>query len=372
MVAATPGQGGATWAVLQYLLGFSQLGHDVYFVEPVRSDQVWPDGTDLAHSENASYCARVMADAGLNDRWALLGETSTAGLDRDRLQAVAGDADVLINLSGTLRHPDLLERASVRVWLDVDPGFNQLWHEVEGIDMGFDGHTHFVTVGPAIGDKACPVPTCGLYWLSTRPPVVLDKWRPVDATAHDGFTTVANWRGYGSVTHKGIRYGQKAHSLRPFMALPTMIPEPFELALAIHPDENGDVTALQTGGWRVIDPEEAAGTPERYRRFVRTSRAEFGVAKSGYVLSRCGWFSDRSACYLASGRPVLAQDTGFATWLPSGEGLLAFSTADDVVAAAEALRGGYDRHARAARELAIEYLDSRRVLTGLLDLVGSP
>jgi hypothetical protein len=155
--------------------------------------------------------------------------------------------------------------------------------------------------------------------------------------------------------------------MRLFMELPRRTDARFRLALAIHPDEVRDLEALAENGWELVDPVEAAGTPERYERFVRRSMAELGIAKSGYVLSRSGWFSDRSACYLASGRPVLAQETGFSRFLPTGQGLLAFETVDDAVAGVESIRGDYSRHARGARKLAEELLDSDRVLGRLLD-----
>jgi hypothetical protein len=200
---------------------------------------------------------------------------------------------------------------------------------------------------------------------------VLAHWPRAEATVHDALTTVGHWRAYGSIEYKGVFYGQKAHALRPLMTLPTRTTEQFVLALALHPAEAKDLAALAANGWHLVDPNEVASTPDRYERFVRGSRAEFGIAKSGYVASRCGWFSDRSACYLASGRPVLAQETGFSRFLPTGEGLIPFTTAEHVLAGIEALRGDYPRHARAARAIAEEYFDSAKVLSRLLREIGA-
>jgi hypothetical protein len=186
----------------------------------------------------------------------------------------------------------------------------------------------------------------------------------------DAFTTVANWRGYGSIEHDGVRYGQKAHSLRRLIDLPRLTRERFTLALSIHPQEVKDIEALTSHGWQRVDPAEVAGTPDRYQQFVQGSRGEFGLAKSGYVASRCGWFSDRSACYLASGRPVVAQDTGFSRHLPTGKGLLAFENAQQAAAAVEAVGRDYGRHCLAARALAEEYFDSDKVLGRLLRRIG--
>ncbi|MDQ4068865.1 MAG: hypothetical protein M3203_05250 [Actinomycetota bacterium] len=260
----------------------------------------------------------------------------------------------------------------VRVYLDLDPAFNQLWHEVEGIDMRFDGHTHFVTVGLALGSPACAVPTGGRRWITSVPPVVLDEWPMASVLERDALTTVANFRGYGSVQHDGVLYGQKVHSLRTMLDLPLRTTERLVLAMTVHPGEERDLSALHDNGWELADPIGLTCTPDDYRRFVQGSKGEFGLAKSGYVLSRSGWFSDRSACYLASGRPVVAQDTGFSEHVPTGEGLLAFSDVDGAIDAIDHLNEHYAAHRRAARDLAEEYLDSDRVLGRLLDQIGAP
>jgi glycosyltransferase involved in cell wall biosynthesis len=371
MIAGVPHQGGATWAVLQYLLGFKRLGHHVYFVEPVEEAALRPAGVPLARSESAAYFQRVMADFGMGQTSALLlaGTNRTVGVSYERLREIARRADVLVNISGLLADEALIEDIPLRAYLDLDPAFTQLWYAAEGIDMGFAAHTHFVTVGQAIGDPGCEVPTCGLEWISTAQPIVLEHWPTSRRIFRNALTTVANWRGYGSIEHEGIFYGQKVHSLREFFSLPTLTEESFLLALAIHPEESKDLVALQANCWRLVDPARVTHTPAGYQRFVRGSKAEFGIAKSGYVAARCGWFSDRSACYLAAGRPVIAQETGFSPFLPVGAGLFAFETIDDVLAAIEALNGDYDRHSRAARSIAEEYFDSDRVLGRLLGLL---
>ena len=359
-IAATPWQGGATWAVLQYLLGLPRLGCSVYFVEQL-------DGPPEPNA--ARYCEQVMQRFGLADRWALLpgaGE-EPIGMPRERLVGAAGEADLLLNLSGKITDADVLERVPVRAYVDLDPAFAQLWHAAEGVDMGFDAHTHFVSVADAIGLPDCPIPTCGRDWLPTLPPVVLEEWPLATEVERNRATTVGHWRSYGSITHDGIHYGQKAHSLRALIDLPRRAPDRLELALAIHPDEISDLEALKENGWALLNPGDVAADPDDYRRFVQGSWAEFGLAKLGYVVAGSGWFSDRSACYLASGRPVLAQDTGFDRRLPTGSGLLAFSDADDVLAGLEELEANYERHRTAARQIAEEELASDRVLGQLLE-----
>jgi hypothetical protein len=367
MIAGVPGQAGGSWAVLQYVLGLRRLGCQVILIEQWEP----PPGASLAGTASAAYFRELAAIFELEESSALLRADTdeTVGLGYSTLRKACRDADVLINISGILTDERLVGHVPTRVYLDLDPAFNQLW-QASGIDMRFGGHTHFVTVGQAIGTAASDVPTCGREWIPTVPPVVLEHWSPVD---DDGgaVTMIGNWRGYGSIEYRGVQYGQKVHSMRMFMSLPRLTDTAFELALAIHPDERRDLEALAENGWRLVDPLDAAGTPARYRDFIRSSRAELGIAKSGYVASRSAWFSDRSACYLASGRPVLAQETGFSAFLPTGEGLLAFADLDEAVGGLEELERDYRRHARRARELAVEIFDSDKVLTRLLERVGA-
>lgn len=356
MVAATPGQGGAVWAVLQYVLGFRDLGWDVWFVEP-------------APLSAAPYCDSIMATFGLADRWALLEGDQTAGAAREDVLVAASRAELLVNISGMLTDPAVLERIDTRVYLDLDPAFVQLWQAVQGIDMRFDAHTHFVSLSDRIGAPGSVIPDCGRHWLPLLPPVVLDRWPVSDQLEHDALTTVTSWRGYGSIDLDGVRYGQKAHSLRPLMDLPRHVNVPVEIALGIHPDETTDLQALNENGWQLLDPAELCATPADFQRFVAGSWAEIGIAKSGYVLSDSGWFSDRSAAYLASGRPVIAQDTGFSRRLPVGQGLFAFREVGDIAAAVDALRADYPAHREAARAVVEQHLDSRKVLSALLEQV---
>jgi len=372
MIAGDPWQGGATWAVLQYLLGLQQLGHEVYFVEPISPKSLRPGGSDLADSENARYFSEVTREFGLESTSALLlaGTKQTVGLSYQGLQKAAQRAALLLNISGLLTDENLFSPAPIRVYLDLDPAFNQLWSAVQGLNMRFEGHTHFVTIGQSIGESDCSIPTCGLTWLKTFQPIVLNQWPATNHAKSFALTTVGNWRGYGSIDYQDVFYGQKAHSLRHFLVLPTLTDESFRLALAIHPTEIADLTALATHRWEIVDPGEVAATPSSYRHFIQNSKAEFGVAKSGYVRSRCGWFSDRSICYLASGRPVLAQETGFSRYLPTGAGLFPFETVDDILDALEHVNGDYSWHCRIARRLAEEHFQSDKVLGRLLEQVG--
>ena len=345
-VAGNAMQGGAAWAVLQYVLGLQRLGHRVHLVEP----------TPASPSDADAYFTAVMR---------------RYDVDGERLaeRRAFTDYDMVMNISGVL-DGDAIAAIPIRVYLDLDPVFNQLWNEA-GIERNFAAHNHFVTVGQAIGQPGCDVPTQGRAWIPTLPPVVLQHWPSVDGVETDAFTTVGNFRSYGSIEHNGMHYGQKAHSLRNFVELPRRSGDRFLLAMEVAAKESRDLAALIAQGWQLVDPRPAAGTPDNYRSFIQGSLAEIGIAKSGYVISRSGWFSDRSACYLASGRPVVAQDTGIAAFVPVGEGLLVFEDTDGAVAAVQEVRRDYDRHSRNARHFAEEFLDSDRVLKSLLERVGA-
>jgi hypothetical protein len=236
--------------------------------------------------------------------------------------------------------------------------------------VGLAGHTHYATVGQRIGEPESRIPDCGKTWIHLLPPVALDFWPVVAPPARERFTTVANWRSYGSIEHDGTFFGQKAHSFREYVDLPTLTDVRLEVALAISPGDRADSERLQRAGWKVLAANRVASTPHAYQRFIQRSTAEIGFAKSGYVAGRAGWFSDRSAAYLASGRPVVAQDTGLDPHLSDGFGLLAFADPSEAAAGIERVRRDYARHAAAARRFAEEHLDAKKVLTQLLRQLG--
>jgi hypothetical protein len=349
-VAQKPGCAGHAWQFLQYLLGFRRLGYEVLLLDRIHEEP----------TAGAAWLDHVMSEAGL-------GDGTHAGVERRRALEFVRDADLLLNVMGFCTDEELLGAARRRVFLDTDPGFGQMWRELGLADV-FAGHDAHVTIAERIGAADCTVPTCGLRWITTPQPVVLDAWPAAAPPADMRFTSVASWRGaYGPVDFHGHRYGLRVHELRRFAELPRMAAATFELALDIHRGDAADAALLRDGGWQLVDPALVAATPSAYRRYVRSSGAEVMVAKNMYVASRSGWVSERSLCYLASGRPVLAQETGFSACHPAGEGLVAFSTPDEAAAGAEAILANPGRHARAARELAEERFDSDRVLGRLLE-----
>jgi hypothetical protein len=374
-VAQKPHQGGHTWVFLQYLLGFRRLGWDVLFLdrlEPEMCVDAIGAPCPLAESTNLRYLRDVMEAFALNDSYAVAcnGGEWFVGLSREEVTTRVRSAATLINVMGFFSDSEILAAARHRVFFDIDPGFGQMWREL-GLHDPYHGYDCHVTVGENVGRRGCAVPACGVAWIATRQPIVLEHWPPAAPAPEGRFTSIGAWRGpYGPIEYEGRTYGLRAHEFRKFMSLPSLTREAFEVALDIHAAETNDLARLSNSGWRLVDPAKLAHTPAAYRAYIAASKAEFMVAKNMYVQSNSGWFSDRSICYLASGKPVLAQDTGLSGLYPLGRGLLAFSTLEEAVAGVQEIAGSYERHCRAAREIAEEYFDSDMVLTRLLQAVG--
>jgi hypothetical protein len=369
-LAQKPWYGGHTWVFLQYLLGFRKLGWTVLLLDRLEPDMYvgGMDRTNVEESENVRYFRRVMADFQLEENYSILLQDGarTLGLSRAAVLERVSGADLFLNVMGFLDDEEILSLASNRVFLDIDPGFGQMWQEL-GLHTMFSGHDHYVTIGENIGKEGCGIPTCGLNWITTRQPVVLDHWS-VSETRDQGFTTVCNWRGeYGPVPFQGKTYGLRAHEFRKFVSLPIDTGERFELALDIHDADDRDKALLHRNGWSLSNPKITARGPAEYRSYIQRSAAEFMVAKNMYVDTRSGWFSDRSICYLASGKPVLAQDTGLQHLYPCDEGLLTFESNNEAIDKVGKISRDYSRHARAARNIATEFFDSNKVLTSLLN-----
>ena len=321
-----------------------------------------------------------MEQFGLGNSSALICEDGQhCGLASPEVAARARQANLLFNFSGHLTLPQLKSAPACKVYYDDDPGFTQFWHAAGTGGARLEGHDFFFTLGANIGAPDCPIPTGGIAWRHTRPPVVLDDWPAMPwaqsegqrAWMFDRFTTVASWRGaYGPVQYGGKTYGVKAHEFRKFFDMPQRSGHAFEIALHIHPADHKDLEALREHGWNLVDPKTVAGTTDDFRRYVQTSAAEFSPAQGVYVDTNSGWFSDRTVRYLASGRPALVQETGFSRHIPTGQGLLSFRTMDEAVEGAHRIVRDYAKHCRAARRIAEEYLDSDKVIRQLLVETG--
>ena len=354
------GRGGHAMHVLQILEGLRRLGHDVLFLE------------FLEERPAADAAAAFLTTLG--DRPGALLDAATgesfAGLAREEVAAFAARADAVISLAVHYRREPwpLLEAVRPRILIEQDPGYTHLWAaDGDPLDIFGEHDVHF-TVGANVGTPRSPIPDCGIAWRALWPPVVLDWW-PVGAPVHrDRFTTVGAWRDYGYLELDGETYGPKVEEFAKFMDLPRVAGEQLELTLAIEP-EDPDREVLLAHGW-LLEPPSLVDTPARYRDYVAGSLGEFSCAKGGYVGTRSGWFSDRSACYLAAGRPVVLQATGFEDVLPVGAGVFAVRDVDEAAAAMAEIRGDYARHAHAARELAREFFDAERLLGGMLAASG--
>jgi hypothetical protein len=356
-LANKPAQSGEAWVKLSWIRGLQRLGIEVWFVEQLAESKA-------AEVRASAWFRGVTERFDLAERAALVEDgESIVGPSVDELVGVAAEA-TLVNISGHLTLPRLFGAFRRRVMVDIDPGFTQFWH-AEGLEgANVAGHDAYFTIGERIGSDDCPIPTAGIDWRPVRQPVVLDDWPLVEVGEGDRFTTIATWRGpFGPVEHGGHKYGLKVHEFRKFVELPGRSPQRFEIALDYHPADQGDVDALRDHGWAIADPRVVAGDPDAMRAYVQASSAEFSAAQGMYVDTACGWFSDRSLRYLASGKPVLVQDTGFGQILPVGEGLLAFQTMEEAVTGADEIASRYSAHCAAAREIAEQFFDAQRVLS---------
>jgi hypothetical protein len=374
-LAQKPKQGGLTWVFLQYPLGFKRLGWNVLFLdrlEPEMCVDAAGQPCPFDQSLNLRYFLDVMERFDLKGAFALIynrGERFV-GLSRQQVLERVKNSAFLLNIMGYLTDEEILSCAPRCVFFDIDPGFGQMWQDLGLADL-FRGHDDYVTIGENIGQSGCTIPTCGLKWITTPQPVVLDYWQPQTEAGSEWITSIVSWRGaYGPLEYQGKTYGLRVHEFRKFAQLPCLSGRPFQLALDIHPVEVKDIVLLTDNGWSLVDPGIVAGDPWAYQAYIQGSKAEFMVAKNIYVQANSGWFSDRSICYLASGKPVLAQDTGLKQLYPTGEGLLTFSTLEEALAGVEELSRNYARHARAARALAEDYFNSDKVLGRLLGKLG--
>jgi hypothetical protein len=365
---------GIAWDWLHLVLGLQELGHDVYFVEEV--EPAWcrdSQGRRCPWTDSANRADFIVAmrDFGLLSRACQLydGGDATAGLSLPQFAAKIAGADLLINISGHVKSDVVLGAVRRRLYFDQDPVFTQLWMSEYGKTLNLSSQDTLLTVGLNIGTPRSPIPDCGLRWHHCLPAVMLEHW-PVEVDGACGaFTTVASFGGYFDLEFRGSRYGTKREAFRRLAGLPARVTQPLEVALRA-PADDPDVDLLRDRGWRLLDGTRL-DTLTKYQRYIARSRAEIGVAKDAYVRGRSGWFSDRAAHYLASGRPVLAESTGFEHCLPTGRGLLTFRDAQEAAAGIEAINRDYRSHCRAAREFASEFLDHRKVLPPVLELAMS-
>ena len=355
--------GGVTWCSLMYLLGLQALGHDVLYLEDTGECIYDPEQNtrSLDPSYGTRYIQAALEPFGFGNRWSFVNYDGTYhGRSGDAVRAFCADADLFINLSGgSWFWREEYARIPRRIFIDSDPVFTQLaiakgeaWY----VDF-FRQFDHLFTFGANIGTSASDVPTGGFTWRKTWQPVITDQWCTDAPPRGDRFTTVMTWR-IESFTDVD---GNKDREFMRFIDLPARSSQAFELAI------NGPQELLRSHGWPTVDAMNVSRTLWDYRDFIQASKGEFGVAKHAYVSRRSGWFSDRTECYLAAGRPAVVQDTGWTDHLPAGAGLIAFSTVEEAVDGLERIAREYEFHARQAREVAREYFDATQVLPRLLE-----
>ena len=394
LIAQHPSLAGMTWHYLQYLAGLKQLGHDVWYFE---DSGEWPytlDGGTTGQdwvardgAANIEHLDRVMTRFGLGDRWAYRLATSSEwfGLAPITRREVMQSADLLLNVSGSLERPEEYAATIRAAYIDSDPVFTQIKFALADIHAGFrdrvDAHHVHFTFGERLKGRA---PETGHVWHPTRQPILLSEWT-CEYAHRNVYTTVMAWTSYPPVEYCGQLYAQKDVEFGRFLDLPSHLASA-RLEVAMNGTHhrnwenaaractatavaggNGTVGLLASSGWQVVEPADVCGSLDTYRSYVQTSKGEWSVAKNGYVMGQVGWFSERSACYLAAGRPVIVQDTGFGEVLPTGLGIVPFSTPTEAAIALRTVEANYSKHSQAARDIAEAYFDSSSVLNRLLE-----
>jgi hypothetical protein len=369
--------GGYAWQAAHYLLGLSALGHDVWFYE--ETGYYPPAYNPISQEFGQSYeygiaaAGEFLRRIGLGDRWVFTDTFSGTehGPGSGRAGALLRESDLLVSLSGVNRIPSELRNGRPDIYIDLDPAFTQmkLANGDKALREMLDQHAWLFTFGENIGTSRSPIPTGGYTWHPTRQPVVIGLWMNA-GPPRLAYTTIGKWNGQDrDLEYAGERYGwSKRDQWLRCLDLPLRSHAEFEMAMDVKTPDDHD--RLTTSGWQIVDPLKVSSNPWRYREYIRASRAEFSIAKDMNVRLRSGWFSDRSACYLAAGRPVVLQDTGFGESLPLGPGLHAFANVDEATDAVGAIEADYSRASAHASDVAREYFDAERVLGEMLRTTG--
>lgn len=373
--------GGVAWDYLQYVIGLAQLGHDVYYHEDT---WCWPyHPTRNQYTPQGNYSAQYIGNffksyaPALQNRWHYrhLHEKSF-GMAANQFDNVARTADLFLNVSGSCIIPDGLSAKCVKAFVDTDPGYNQIvlsekpaWSQnVERwCELVRDHDRHF-TYAENMHHPDCRIPKLGLCWKTTRMPVVIDLWKPlakIQPSAEKPWTTIMTWNAFkGKLVYEGTEYQSKGSEFAKLIDLPNYTKLHLRAAVG---GINAPLEHLAEHGWDTVDGPKVTQTPNQYQEFIANSRGEISAAKQVYVAMRSGWFSCRSACYLAAGRPVVVQDTGFRATLPVGKGILSFTNLEEAVAGLAEAEDNYISHAKAASSIAREHFHSKVVLTRLIE-----
>lgn len=372
-VANFPEGGGHFWVYMQYAHGLRQLGCDVYWLEQVGPADPKREARLVATLEHRlkrfGFEGKILlyavdsADEGAPGAIRFIGSRSAAA------EKVLRRADLLLNFHYAI-DPRLLSWARHTALVDIDPGLLQFW--ITAGQLAVPVHDRYLTTGETVGTSGARIPDCGLRWTTVRPPVCLDLWPMAYDPRTAPFTTVSSWSSadwleFNENGRTVLRDNTKRRSFLRFVDLPLRTPQPLELALFLVADDEDDRAELERHRWRVRDSRQVAGTPEAYQAYIRGSRGEFSCAKPSCMAFRNAWISDRTLCYLASGKPAVVQNTGPSSYLPSGDGLFRFRTPSQAVEALEAINADYERHCSAARAIAETHFDAQHVLECVLN-----
>jgi hypothetical protein len=367
---------GVTYQFLHYLLGLRRLGYDPYYIEDSGRWIYDPQLNDLSPDAagNIQAVAPILEAHGFADRWAFRGNYPDGrcyGMTEAQILQLYREADAFLNVTGAQEIREEHLACPRRIYVESDPFASQV-KVVQGDEAtirALEAHDTLFSFGENLGAPDCDVPVERFQWLPTRQPVALDLWDTPLRSGGAAYNTITTWHNKGkNIVHEGdTYYWTKDREFEKFLDLPRQRPVPFELAAGVDPDVR---SMLEEHGWRQVHSVEISSDINRYRDYIQQSRGEFTVARDQYVRPHTGWFSDRSACYLAAGRPVITQETGFSKFLPTGKGLFAFTTMDDVLAAVDAIESDYQGNCRAAREIAAEYFAAEKVVGRLMDRAG--
>jgi hypothetical protein len=367
---------GVTYQFLHYLLGLRRLGYDPYYVEDSGRWVYDPRINDLSPDASGNIAAVVPAleAHGFAGRWAFRGHYPDGrcyGMEESEILRLYREADAFLNVTGAQEMREEHLACPRRVYVESDPFASQVKVAKGDAAMiaALRAHdTHF-SFGENLGAADCTVPVEHFRWLPTRQPVAIDLWDAPPAPAGAAYSTITTWHNKGKdIDYRGDRYyWTKDREFEKFLDLPRRRNAPYELAASVTPEVR---ELLVRHGWRQVPSIEVSRDPDRYRAYIQQSRGEFTVARDQYVRPKTGWFSDRSACYLAAGRPVITQQTGFSKFLPTGRGLFGFQTMDDILLAVDAIESDYEGNCCAAREIAAEHFATEKVVSSLMQRAG--
>jgi len=373
---------GLTWDYLQYLLGLKCLGHDVYYVEDtgaypnyqLSQDPDWSDASDTIN-----YLSEVMTRFGFAEKWAYRNavDGKCHGISAENVKKICARADIFINLSAASLPREEYMNIPIKIMVDTDPMFTQVqnWDDKDpdtSYSNAWDAYCVYdklASFGENIGNADCKVPALNLNWKATRQPICINIWANQNILPANGtFTTIMNWSTRKPMIFQGEEWGQKNAEFAKIKSLPKSTPDSF-FSIVVSDNSGTFVKGdLEIEGWSIFSPDERIADLDHYKSFIQTSFGEISIAKQTYVKSHCGWFPPRSACYLASGRPVVLQETGWTKFIPSGDGVISFTESQGAADGIRRIQGDPNKHSKAALEIAYEYFSSDTVLRELIDV----